>query len=160
MRSVLLVIVLLGIIGTGAANAEERQGRWKIVTVSTYGKEKVTARGTAKIWQLKNGTVRATSRIRVRGQSVRSEAYSYKNGTTQSYSYVDGELAEISEGTWTMRGNRTSSTSFFEGLNGSGRVDAYTRRVNRNKFIQYAEVRIDGLRGKIRQTSTFTRIRK
>lgn len=139
---------------------KEQLGTWKVVTVSTLGKEKAVFNGRAKIWRLKTGTVRVTNRGTVRGSRIRTEAWSYRNGTSESYSYVNGELSEFAEGTWEKIGKRVAFTNFFEGLNGTGRAAGYTRRINRNKFISYAEIKISGVRQKIRQTSTFTRIRR
>jgi hypothetical protein len=73
---------------------------------------------------------------------------------------VNGELSDFAEGTWEKIGKRVVFTNFFEGLNGSGRATGYTRRINRNKFISYAEIKVSGVRQKIRQTSTLTRIRR
>lgn len=160
MREIISLFVALAFLTASAAYADERVGSWSVVTVRTYGKEKVTAKATAKIRLLRNGTLRSTSTGSFNGKRIKSEGWSYRNGTSESYTYVNGELTEFGEGTWKRAGNRTLFTEFFEGLNGGGRVDGYSRRINRNKFISYSEVRVDGLRGKMRQTSTFTRIRK
>jgi hypothetical protein len=160
IKRLLAILLLFAVLSSGAAYADERVGTWNVVTVRTYGKEKVTGKATGKIWSLKNGTLRSTSTGRWNGLRVKSEGWSYNNGTSESFTYVNGELTEFSEGTWKKSGNRMLFTDVFEGLNGSGKTEGYSRRINRNKFISYAEVRVDGLSGKIRQTSTYTRIRK
>ena len=160
MKRLAILLVAFAVLLSGAVYADERVGSWNVVTVRTYGKEKVTFKATKKTWSLKNGTLRSTSTGSVNGQRIKSEGWSYKDGTSESYSYVNGELTEFGEGTWRRVGNRTLFTEVYEGLNGGGRLNGYTRRIDRNKYISYAEVRVDGLPGKMRQTSTFTRIRR
>jgi hypothetical protein len=79
-------------------------GKWKVTTVRTVGKTKVTYKGTDDFRKLRDGSFKNNASGKMSGYIIRQENWWYPNGTLKGHSYVNGQLNEINSGTWRAKG--------------------------------------------------------
>jgi hypothetical protein len=159
MKKIIILILTLAVLSAGEAYADIRKdmvGNWNVVTIRTLGKERVKFTGLKQsVRKLRDGTYRAIGTGRIRGIGrVRALSWSYPNGTSEGLAYINGDLEEFSSGTWRVRRNRILFSETVDTLNGTIRYSGYTVRVNRNRYVSYLKI------GRIKQTTTYTRVRR